>query len=284
MSAAAASDLAAAPALDGFTAELFRHGDTEKVVYWSARGRPDAPGPGVVVCHEIPGITPAVHAFARRLVDAGFSVAMPWLFGDPGRPLTVGYNVREMARACISREISILAAHRSSPITDWIRALCRALHARVGGPGVGVIGMCISGNFGISLMLEPSVLAPVLSQPSLPMPFVPGGRAGLHASPAELAAARARMAEGVGLLALRFTADRLCTRARFDALARELPGVELIEIDSGPGNAHGISRFAHSVVTNDLVDEVGHPTHAALERVLAFFREHLGRERLGAAP
>lgn len=257
------------PELPGFTPEPFTHEATTRTVYWGGAG------PGVLVCHEIPGITPAVHRFAERVVAAGFTVAMPSLFGDPGRPLSPGYVAGQMARACIAREFHVLASDRSSPITTWLRALCRALHARAGGPGVGAIGMCLTGNFGIALMVEPAVRAPVLSQPSLPFPLGAARRAALHASPAELAAARARMAEGAGLLALRFTADPVCQRARFDRLRAELPGVETIEIDNGPGNGHGISRFAHSVVTNDLVDAAGHPTQAALHRVLAFFREHL---------
>ena len=36
-------------------------------------------GPGVVIVHEIPGITPSVLAFAERVVDAGFTVIMPLL-------------------------------------------------------------------------------------------------------------------------------------------------------------------------------------------------------------
>ena len=68
----------------------------------------------------------------------------------------------------------------------------------------------------------------------------------------------------------------MCPRARFENLERQLgDGFEGIEIDSGKGNAHGIPRSAHAVLTNDLVDEAGHPTRAALDRVLALFRERL---------
>src|SRR6185312_4298781 len=38
-------------------------------------------GPGVVVIHEIPGITPAVIRFAEEVVARGFSVVLPSLFG-----------------------------------------------------------------------------------------------------------------------------------------------------------------------------------------------------------
>ena len=70
---------------------------------------------------------------------------------------------------------------------------------------------------------------------------------------------------------------------RFDSLRRELgDGFEAIEIDSSPGNACGIPSSAHSVVTTDLVDEEGHPTRAALDRVLSLFETRLRGD--GPAP
>lgn len=136
--------------------------------------------------------------------------------------------------------------------------------------------MCFTGNFALGLMLEPAVLAPVLSQPSLPFGLTGAQRAALHVSDAELAAAKARVAVGERVLGLRFTHDIACPPARFRTLRAELgAGFEAIEIDSGPGNAHGIRRWAHSVLTNDLVDREGHPTRAALERVLSFLHERL---------
>jgi dienelactone hydrolase len=224
-----------------------------------------------VVIHEIPGITPEVARFARRVADDGFTVYLPSLFGTPGKPFSAGYVLAQMARACISREFAVLAKNESSPITDWLRALCRHAHAECGGPGVGALGMCLTGNFALALMVDPSVMAPVLSQPSLPFAFTAEQRAALHVSETALAAARRRAEAGCPLLGLRFTHDPLCTGAR-----REFgEHFEAIEIDSGPGNPHGIPRSAHSVLTRDLVDEAGHPTHAALERVLEFFRSIL---------
>lgn len=256
--------------LPGFTSGTFTHDGATRTVY--RRGS----GPGVVVMHEIPGITPPVAAFARRVADAGFTAVMPHLFGTPGKPLGVPYMLGQLARACISREFRVLAARESSPITDWLRALCRSVHAELGGPGVGAIGMCLTGNFALALMVDPAVMAPVLSQPSLPFAVGRERRAGLHLSDADLAVVRARAGAGVGVLGLRFTHDPACPGERFARLRQELgDGFEAIEIDSGPGNPHGIRRVAHSVVTNDLVDEAGHPTRAALERVLAFFHERL---------
>lgn len=256
--------------LDGFDATQFTYQGETKTVY--RRGA----GPGVVIMHEIPGITPEVAGFARRVADAGFTVAMPDMFGTPGKPMGVPYALEQMARACISREFHVLAAHRASPITEWLRALARALHDEIGGRGVGAIGMCLTGNFALTLMMDDCMMAPVLSQPSLPFGIGSDRRAGLHLSPEGLARVKKRAAEGVTVLGMRFTSDPMCPKERFDTLRRELGDrFEAIEIDSSPGNAAGIPRTAHSVVTKDLVDREGHPTRQALDRVLSFFRENL---------
>ena len=257
--------------LQGYTSFRFTHDGDAKTVY--RRGA----GPGVVIIHEIPGITPPVERFANYVVDAGFTAYLPQLFGTPGKPLSVGYALEQMVRACISREFHVLAAGGSSPVTDWLRALCRHAHAECGGPGVGAIGMCLTGGFALSMMLDPSVMAPVLSQPSCPLPLTASRKATIDISPADLEKVKERVAGGVGVLGMRFTADFACPKERFDMLRRELgSGFEAIEIDSSPGNPHGIPQTAHSVVTTDLVDRPGHPTRAALDRVIANFRERLG--------
>src|SRR5262249_19811219 len=157
------------------------------------------------------------------------------------------------------------ASRRSSPITEYLRALCRHVHAEIGGKGVGAIGMCLTGNFALALMVDPVVMAPVLSQPSLPFPIGRERRAGLHVSDEDLARIKERVAGGCKVLGMRFTGDPAVPGERFDRLRRELgEGFEAIEIDSSRRNPHGIKQTAHSVVTNDLVDEAGHPTRAAL--------------------
>jgi dienelactone hydrolase len=257
-------------ALEGFDSFRFSHDGAARDVY--RRGT----GPGVVVIHEVPGITPEVARFARRVAEDGFTVFLPHLFGTPGKPFSAGYVLASTLHCCISREFHVLAERRSSAITEWLRALCREAHAQCGGPGVGAIGMCMTGNFALALMVDEAVMAPVLSQPSLPFPLTRAKRAAIHLSDADLAVVRTRARAGCGVLGLRFTADPMVPRERFATLARELgDGFEAIEICSDPGNPHGISQRAHSVVTRDLVDEAGHPTQTALERVLAFFRERL---------
>lgn len=258
--------------LDGFNQFQFTHDGATRTVY--RRGQ----GPGVVVMHEIPGITPQVADFAERVADTGFTAFMPNMFGTPGKPIGNLYLLQQVGRACISREFSVLARNEASPITDWLRALCRHAHRECGGPGVGAIGMCLTGNFALALMVDPSVMAPVLSQPSLPFGLSAAHRAALHVSPAQLATIKQRASEGCPVLGLRFTGDPMCPGERFDTLRRELGSAfEGIEIDSSRGNPHGIGRGAHSVVTTDLVDREGHPTRAALERVLGFFTERLKR-------
>jgi dienelactone hydrolase len=261
--------------LSGFEASTFSHGGVTRPVY--RRGE----GPGVVIVHEIPGIIPEVASFGRRVADEGFTAVLPSLFGTPGKEFSGAYVAGQMARACISREFHVLARRGSSPITEYLRALARQVHQECGGPGVGALGMCLTGNFALSMMLDESVMAPVLSQPSLPFGVSPSHRSAIHLSDEDLAVVKARTERGCGVLGLRFTGDPLVPAERFETLRRELgDGFEAIEIDSSKGNPHGIPAMAHSVLTKDLVDEEGHPTRAALDRVLALFRERL----LPAAP
>ena len=236
-------------------------------------------GPGVIVMHEVPGITPRVARFARIVRDRGFTVFLPEMFGVVDKQVSVGYVASSFAGCCISREFHVLAANESSPITDWLRKLCRQVHEELGGPGVGALGMCMTGNFALALMVDPSVMAPVLSQPSLPIPINKTRGRAFHASPEQLSIIKKRVREeGVKVLGLRFTEDPICTRGRFKSLRRELgEGFESIEIDSSADNPWGISRIAHSVLTEELVDDDAHPTKQALERVLEFFDERLKR-------
>jgi dienelactone hydrolase len=241
-------------------------------------------GPAVLVLSEVPGITPQVAAFATRVADAGFRVYMPQLFGTPGKPLSIPGALGVIGRVCISREFRVFAAHRSSPIVDWLRALARLAHAECGGPGVGVVGMCLTGNFGLAMMLDAPVLAPVLSQPSLPAGLLPAQRAGLHASPAEIAAAHEKIEQhGARILGLRFTGDPMCPGERFERLRAEFgDAFEPIEIDNRHAR-RGTGTPPHSVLTTHLIDEQGEPTRAALDRTLAFLAGQL-RPGDGAPP
>jgi hypothetical protein len=205
----------------GFTRDVYRRGT----------------GPGVVIVHEIPGITPKVTQFANEVVERGFTV-------------------------CIAREFSSWAMNQTSPIIGWLRALARNLHQEVGGPGVGAVGMCFSGGFALAMMVDDIMVAPVLSQPS--MPFAVGKKdrgADLNLSPDDALVVARRAAEGCQVLGLRYTGDKL-VGTRFETL-RHLLGDAFIAVEL-PSTA----KNDHSVLTEQRDD-------ASVEQVLAFFEAKL---------
>jgi dienelactone hydrolase len=258
-------------ALEGFVTESFEADGKRRDVFRIGSG------PAVIVISEIPGITPLVAQFGRRVAAAGCTAVLPHLFGDPGRPASAGYALRSMGPACISREFSCFALRKTSPVTAWLRKLAAAEHDRCGGPGVGVVGMCFTGGFALAMMVDDVVLAPVLSQPSLPFPLTKKHKADLGISEEDLARVKERTAAGTCLLGLRFTNDPFCFPERFETLRRELGDRFIaVEIDSAPGNPYEHPKQAHSVLTEHLVDEPGTPTRAALDQTLSFFREQLG--------
>ena len=254
--------------LQGFAESTFSHGGIHHQVFRAGTG------PAVVLIHEVPGIHPGVLELARRLIDRGYTVYLPSMFGRPGGNAGEGI-VKSIAKVCISREFAILA-NRSSPAAGWLRALAAKAHQECGGPGVGAIGMCMTGSFALAMALEPAVLAPVMSQPGLPARLTARRRAAVGLDDGELAQVRARTSHGLRLLGLRFSNDRACPAERFATLRREFgEGFEGIEVDSSPGNPFGIAPSAHCVLTVDLVDTPGHPTKAALERTIEFIGERL---------
>jgi dienelactone hydrolase len=233
-------------------------------------------GPAVIVIHEVPGLHPLVAEFGRQVVRAGFTVYMPSLLGTPGKPFGIAYSLASLARACVAREFTMFATRQPSPITDWLRDLARDAHEECGGPGVGAVGMCLTGGFALAMMADERMLAPVLSQPSLPAALLAGQGRDLGLDDATLKKVKARAAAGACVMGLRFTGDWMVPKGRFDRLREELGDAFIaVEIDSSPGNPHGIRRFAHSVLTIDLVDEPDHPTAQARDQVLEFFRERL---------
>lgn len=278
------------PALAGFAASTFSHDGYSHQVFTAGNG------PAVVLIHEVPGLHPGVVDLARRLVDRGFRVYLPSLFGTPGAEATTGAMLRTIGRICVSREFRGLT-RQPAGATGWLRALVRQAWADGAGTagadtagstpgrgaGVGVIGMCLTGGFALATALEPAVLAAVMSQPALPLPLGASGRASIGLAPRDIDTLKERTTDGpagLGILGLRFTDDRGCPPERFQTLRTEFgPGFESIEIDSSPGNAAGIPSSAHCVLTVSLVDEPGHPTRVALERTVEFLAERLYPDR-----
>src|SRR5215207_10367386 len=235
-------------ALPGFTRTEFTYQGRTRTVYRAGSG------PAVIVLAELPGITPRVTDFAERLVALGCTAVMPHLFGTPGKAPSGARFARSIAQVCVSREFTLFAQRRNAPITDWLRALARSEHGACGGPGVGVVGMCFTGGFALAMMADEAVLAPVLSQPSLPLALNAAGRSDLGIDDATLSRVKERCAaENLCVLGLRFTNDRLSPSERFARLRDELGDHFVgVEIDSAPGNANGIGGRAHSVLTEHL--------------------------------
>lgn len=237
-------------------------------------------GPAVIVIHEMPGLHPLVIRFADRVAEAGMTVFCPSLFGRPGAEVTIPYALGTMLKAiCIRREFDVWASDRSSPIVDWLRALAAMAHAECGGKGVGAVGMCFTGNFALAMMTEPAVVAPVLSQPSLPLTMGSQERAAaIGISRKEIACAKRRFTdEDLKLMALRFFSDPYVPDARFETLRREFGDrLDVVEID--PADARPDPRMApHSVLTLHLKDDdPDGPTKRCEQQVIAFFKERTG--------
>ena len=215
-------------------------------------------GPGVIIIHEIPGMTPAVVAFAEEVVAAGFTVVMPHLFGKVAHDPSFAERGRLIARLCISREFTKLALRQSPPLAGWLRSLARALHSELGGPGVGALGMCFTGGFALAMMVDAPVEAPVLAQPAVPFPVGARRKADVNLSPSDFAAVKRRAVQGCPVLGLKYEDDS-AIGTRFDTLRREL-GDAFIAVE--------LSGSGHSTLTEQRSDE-------AVSRVLAFFTERL---------
>jgi dienelactone hydrolase len=254
---------------DGKTRDIFRLGT----------------GPAVIVIAEMPGITPKVAEFARRVAGRGMTAVMPHLFGDPGRDpspdahsrfSTVSYGLSSMAPACVSKEFATWATGRTSPVIGWLRALANEEHRRCGGPGVGAVGMCFTGGYALAMAADPVILAPVLSQPSMPMPITKKQKASIDISDEDLAVVKDRCAhEDLTVMGLRFTSDRFVPAERFQFLREQLGDAFVaVELDDMDANPEAIMR-PHSVLTEHLIDQPGTKTRQTLDAVLDLFTTKL---------
>ncbi|HZQ85459.1 MAG TPA: dienelactone hydrolase family protein [Acidimicrobiales bacterium] len=252
---------------DGKTRDVFRQGT----------------GPAVIVIAEMPGITPKVLEFARRVSGIGCTAVLPHLFGRPGHdPLGhgkvrgFGYMLSSIAPACISREFSVFATGKTSPAVAWLRALAAAEHERCGGPGVGAVGMCFTGGFALAMSVDQRMLAPVLSQPSLPFSLNKAHKHSIDISPADLDIVKHRCAaEGLKVIGLRFKSDSFVPEERFQFLREELGDAFVaVELEDDAANPEAVMK-PHSVLTEHLIDAPGQPTRDALDKVLDLYRTKL---------
>jgi len=264
-----------ADALADFERTSFTHGGTTRDVFRTGTG------PAVVVIAEMPGITPKVAELGRRIAAIGCTAVLPHLFGEPGREPNPGgkpdlrYMLSSVVPTCVSRDFTVWATGRTSPVIDWLRALAAAEHERCGGPGVGAVGMCFTGGFALAMATDERLLAPVLSQPSMPLPFTGKQKRTIDISPEDLAVVKDRCAAGLEVLGLRFRSDRLVPSERFRFLERELgPAFRAIELDDEDGDPDAATA-PHSVLTEHLVDVPGSGTRQALDDVLELFRTRL---------
>ena len=246
--------------LDGYDRTTFTHDGKTRDVFRTGSG------PAVIVISEMPGITPKVAEFGRHVAAVGCSAVLPHLFGTVGKPIGAGYTLTSIVPACISREFSTWATNRTSPVVNWLRALAAAEHERCGGPGVGAVGMCFTGGFALVMATDERLLAPVLSQPSLPFGVTKKHKRSIDCSPEDLAVVKRRCeADGLEVLGLRYAGDPMVPGERFEFLRQQLGDAFVcVEI---PGKKH-------SVLTE-------HLDAAARDQVLDLFRRKLLTGRSG---
>ncbi len=253
---------------DGKTRDVFRQGS----------------GPAVIVIAEMPGISPKVLEFARRLPAIGCTAVVPHLFGRPGydalahgKARAAAYLLSSMVPACISREFAVFATGKTSPIVSWLRALAADEHHRCGGPGVGAVGMCFTGGFALAMAVDDRMLAPVLSQPSLPFSITKKHKHSIDISPADLDVVKHRCAaEGLQVVGLRFEGDAFVPGERFAFLKEQLgDGFVAVELPDKAANPDAATKNPHSVLTEHLIDMPGELTRDALDQVLDLFSSRL---------
>ncbi|WP_299767656.1 dienelactone hydrolase family protein [uncultured Dokdonia sp.] len=220
-------------------------------------------GPKVLILiQELPGIGQETLALADMFVSEGYTVVLPHLFGKIGKTSMVLNTLKVF---CMRKQFRVFAKNESSPIVDFLSDLCTHTKEKHQVPGVAVIGMCLTGNFAISLMANEAVLAGFASQPSLPLMK----QNHIHMSAKEITDVKNRLDDIGPMHCARIQGDKICTAQRFDVYRKTFNADrERIILHELPGDGH-------SILTLDFVDEAGHPTKEALNDVLTYFNNQL---------
>lgn len=127
----------------------------------------------MILLPALNGISPSVLRYALELEQNGYRVTVPSLYGDPiqGLPAYGWDDALAAAKFLVDDPRWNLYGtdEGSGPILEDVRAIVRAVAAREGRNDLVVIGNCLTGSFGLSLIDEPSVRTAVLAQPAMPL-------------------------------------------------------------------------------------------------------------------
>jgi carboxymethylenebutenolidase len=99
------------------------------------------PHPGVLVVHEIWGLTADVERICERLAIAGYAALAPELYGPGPRALCIARTIRDLARA-----EGRLGMDRAAAAFEVLRA-----RPEVDASRTGAIGFCMGGGFALLL-------------------------------------------------------------------------------------------------------------------------------------
>lgn len=217
----------------------------------------------VVIIQELPGIGQETLSLADKFVHQGYTVVLPHLFGPIGRTTVLGNIIQVL---CMRREFSLFAKNESSPVVDFLSQLCSSLKAKYKVKGVAVIGMCLTGNFAISLMANEDVLAGFASQPSMPLFY----QKSMHMSPDDIKYIKKNI-DNVGPMHCgRFELDSLCTHSKMEVMDETFN-----QDDKKRIIFHELLGNGHAILTLDFRDKKGHPTYQILNEIFEYFNEQL---------
>lgn len=204
----------------------FRSNDIEHFVYESR-----SEGPPVLLMHELPGLSENCRLLADQIAAAGFRVYMPLFFGQPESTAIFKNTIR----VCISREFMAFASNKTQPLVLWLKDLVSHISKKDSVEKVGVIGMCLTGNFALTLISHTNVKASVCCQPSLPI-FRDDS---LAISPSDLQRSvdSAKELGKGGIIGFRYEKDTICPAIKF-SMIKEMFGECFDEVEfSGKGHS-----------------------------------------------